>query len=70
MGSLIIISRFACHFPRVELGVNELEVEENELTWVNSRFCWISIRNGETGNVVKIREYLDTALCEGACAWE
>jgi ketosteroid isomerase-like protein len=26
------------------------------------RFCWIFIFDGETGKVVKIREYMNTAL--------
>jgi len=41
------MSRFACHFPRVELEVNELEGEEDELTRVNSRFCLIFIFDRE-----------------------
>ena len=35
---------------------------EGELTRVNDRFCWIFIFDGETGKVVKIREYINTAL--------
>jgi uncharacterized protein len=32
------------------------------LTWESGRFCWIFIFDGETGKVVKIREYINTAL--------
>jgi hypothetical protein len=31
-----------------------------------SRFCWILIFDVETGKVVKIREYLNTALVKEA----
>jgi hypothetical protein len=63
VGSLIITSRFACHFPRVKLEeVNELEVKEHELAEVNRWFYWIFIFAEETGKMIKIREHLNTAV--------
>jgi hypothetical protein len=63
VGSLIVTSRFACHFPRVRLEeVNGFECKEEELAVVNFRFCWIFIFDGETGKMIKIQEDLDAAV--------
>jgi hypothetical protein len=50
--------------------VDELGGEEDQLTRVNPRFCWIFVFNEKTGKVVKIRKYLTALVREvalGSC---
>ena len=50
--------------------MDELGGEEDQLTRVNPKFCWIFIFNEKTGKVAKIRKYLTALVGEvalGSC---